>query len=369
MSKPIIALTIATLTCASASGYLWQEVREEREQSASLQQRITQLEDSLATASRNASPEPAPIAPAVKPADLPAEPSSPPTQPPSATLAAIASPGPVINAVPMRGNPMDPEMRRRFREGREQQLRMLKDPEYRDLMRAQQKISMGRMYSDLEPLLGLTEDESDRLLDVLAEQQLRTMEQQPSMGFAGEQMDHAAIQKQQKKYEELRRQNDAEVAQLLGPKFDEWKAYQTNGWSRSQVMRLRQTLSMSDQPLRQDQIKPLVEAIAYEQKQMGVGVPRNPNYQTQFGRDSQAQVRRSEEWLERTAQSQQRIRDGVSGLLTPKQFEQLQQQHAQELKMMELNVKQQRVRAEAQARGEIPPDAPGGFTPVESFSN
>jgi hypothetical protein len=134
-------------------------------------------------------------------------------------------------------------------------------------------------------------------------------------------------------------------------------------------MRLRQTLSVSNDPLRQDQIKPLVEAIAYEQKQMGVGAPRNRANFAQFGSDHQAQVRRSEEWLERTTQSQQRIRDAVSGLLTPNQFQQLQQQHAQELKMMELNIKQQRARADAQARGELPPpDVSGGFAPIESFS-
>jgi hypothetical protein len=73
--------------------------------------------------------------------------------------------------------------------------------------------------------------------------------------------------------------------------------------------------------------------------------------------DAQAQARMAEEMLERTAQSHERIRNAVSGLLSPSQFEQLQRQQEQELKMQELSVRQQRARADAIARGELQPDS------------
>jgi len=236
----------------------------------------------------------------------------------------------------------------------EQQQRMLDDPDYRELMREQNKLSMSRFYSDLGPMLGLTQDESERLLDVLAEQQLRNMEQRPvMMGMDGTPPDPNTLREQQLRFEEMRRKNDAELAQVLGAaKFAEWQDYQNNQWSRSQVMRLREGLALSDEPLRQDQVKPLVQAMAREQQQMQThsfgGVPRMRQM------DSASQAHLSEEWLERTTQSHQRIRDAVSGLLSPAQLQQLEAQQAQERKMQEINMRMQRARAaEAQVSGEI----------------
>jgi hypothetical protein len=264
---------------------------------------------------------------------------------------------------------MDPEVRRRLQENHEQQMRMLKDPEYRELMRSQQKVSMQRMYSDLEPLLGLSKDESDRLLDVLAEQSIRSMEQRPMWPSPdGGPPDENAILEQQRINQAQRRTNEAEIAAVLGPKYNQWQEYQNNGWARSQVSQLRQTLAITNEPIRSDQVKPLVEAIAREQQQMTRGF-RTPLPQGR-AMDAQTQVSLAEEMLERSAQSHQRIRDAVTGLLTPTQLEQLQHQHGQELKMQELSVKQQRARAEAQARGEIPPDAPtAAFNSVVTYSD
>jgi hypothetical protein len=264
---------------------------------------------------------------------------------------------------------MDPEVRRRLQENHEQQMRMLKDPEYRELMRSQQKVSMQRMYSDLEPLLGLSKDESDRLRDVLAEQSIRSMEQRPMWPSPdGGPPDENAILEQQRISQAQRRTNEAEIAEVLGPKYNQWQEYQNNGWARSQVSQLRQTLAITNEPIRSDQVKPLVEAIAREQQQMTRGF-RTPLPQGS-AMDAQTQVSLAEEMLERSAQSHQRIRDAVTGLLTPTQLEQLQHQHEQELKMQELSVKQQRARAEAQARGEIPPDTPtAAFNSVVTYSD
>jgi hypothetical protein len=99
-------------------------------------------------------------------------------------------------------------------------------------------------------------------------------------------------------------------------------------------------------------VKPLVEAIAREQKQLMTSRMTPPTLRN----DPMARARMAEEWLERTAESHERIRAAVSSLLTPAQYEQLERQQQQELKMQELSVRQQRARAEAQARGELPPD-------------
>jgi hypothetical protein len=370
MSRTVIALTIATLACGSASAYFWQELRDERKQTASLATKLTQLQRS--TSSRVPLSEPATTPPRAElnsPSPLKATaPAKPVAAAPVAGLA-TATPFFTANGMAMSGGRMDAEMRRRILENHEQQMRMLKDPEYRELMRSQHRMSMQRMYADLEPLLGLSKDESDRLLDVLAEQSIRSMEQRPMLpSLDGGPLDQNAVLEQQRLHQEQRRNNEAEIAAALGPKYNQWQEYQNNSWARSQVMQLRQTLSSTNEPIRSEQVKPLVEAIAREQKQLNQTLRHPPSQMRPM--DAQSQARFAEEWLERTAQSQQRIRDAASGLLTPTQLEQLQQQHEQELKMQELSVKQQRARAEAQARGEIPPDpAMGSLNSVVSYSD
>ena len=364
MNKLTIILLIAVIASASASVHFWRQLDEEREQRAALQTRIAELEEARpVVAATQSVPEPE-AAPSVGARS--AAPTVPNRSPPQAMIAAVG-PGPAVAS--SRLGVADAEMRQRMMDAREQQLRMLKDPEYRELMRTQQKHGMYQMYADLEPRVGLTKDESERLLDVLAEQSLRNMEEQQPM-FAssdGSPPSETEIRERQRMYEEQRRKNDAEVAAVLGPKFDEWQAYQKNSWSRMQVTQLRQALSTTDEPLRQEQMKPLVEAIAREQQHIMTPM-RSGAINTRP--DAASQARMAEEWLERTAQSHERVRTAVQGLLSPSQFEQLQRQQQQALKMQELNARQQRARADAQARGEIPPDSPPGvFGSSVTFSS
>jgi hypothetical protein len=354
MSKSVIALVVATLVCGSASAYLWQELRTEREQTQVLQARVTELEKTRASA-----PAIADARPAEFPAPAPVAGPEPETKPSVAkpAIAATVAPTPTATlafAGPnVRNGRMDPEMQRRMQENFDRQRAMLKDPEYRELMRDQQKMGMRRMYGDMETMLGLSKEEAERVMDVIAEQQVRSMEQRPHFGMDGTQPDQAAIREQQRVFEETRRKNEAELAAALGPKYGEWQEYQQSMWSRSQVMRLKETLAGSDEPLRQDQIKPLVQALAREQQQMQTNSVR-----AQYPNGSStpdAQLRMQEEWLERTAQSHERVRNAVSSLLSPAQLEQLQEQQEQERKMQELNLRMQRARAEeARARGEDP---------------
>ena len=356
MSKSVIALVVTTLACGTASAYFWQELREERAQSEVLQARVAELEKTLATPLAVTadvqpfgppSPEPA-AAPEPKPAAA---------KPVVAALGSTGAPATIAFTGPnMRnGGRMDPEMQRRMQESFERQRAMLKDPEYRELMRAQQKMGMRRMYGDMESMLGLSKEEAENVMDVLAEQQVRSMEQRPPMGMEGTR-DPAAFREQQRGLEDMTRQNEKDLAAALGSKYGEWQEYQQSFWSRSQVMRLKESLSGSNDPLRQDQIKPLVQALAREQQQMQINTARAQRTQFPNGPpSSEAQLRAQEEWLDRTTQSHERIRNAVSSLLSSSQMQELQQQQDQERKMQELNLRMQRARAEEmRARGEDP---------------
>jgi hypothetical protein len=351
MGKWILVLAIAAMTSAGAATFLWQELREERTRTTELQ---TQLEQAQRPSPSSAAPTDS------KPVELQAQtqtqqlPAAPPPSPPPTTPAFVAASGGFAIAPSGRPQAMDPEMRRRLIANREQQQRMLQDPEYRDLMRSQHKLGLRQAYGDLEPLLGLTSEEADRLLDVLAEQALRAMEG-PIMlpSFDGTPPGEAQRREQQRHFDAQRRQHEAEIAAVLGAKSGAWQEYQNNGWSRSQVSRLRTTLASTDEPLRQDQLKPLVDALAAEQKTF---MDAQRAFAHAAPQDPQSFIRLAEKRFELTVESQERTRAALSGLLSPSQLELLRQQQQQELKMQELGLRQQRARAEAQARGELPPD-------------
>jgi hypothetical protein len=356
MSKPVIGLVVATLMCGTASAYLWKELRTARTEAQTLQTRIAELERVQVAPPLTHSESPRNELPEPEPASEPGAAIKPPATQASPPQAAVFAAAPTIatNALARPPGRTDPEMRRRMQENFERQQAMLKDPEYRELMRAQQKMGMRRMYADMEMMMGLSKEEADRVRDVLAEQQLRSMEQRPFMApFDGSPPDQAAIREQQRVFEELKRKNDAELQAALGPKYSDWQAYQNSMWSRSQVMHLREALVGSAEPLREDQLKPLVQALSREQQQLQTNTVRAQHPAGLAG--PEAQLRMQEEWLERTAQSHERIRNAVSSLLTPTQMQQLQEQQDQERKMHELNLRMQRAQvAEAQARGEDP---------------
>lgn len=373
MSKSIIALVVSALACGSASAYLWSELRVEREQTQQLQARIAELERTRAHAPAEH------VAQQQFPPPLPQRAASgePPAEVKRALEARLAASFTAVNAagagaVSMRGGQMDPEMRKRMQQSMDQQRRMLQDPEYRELVRQQQIDGMQHMYGDLELMLGLSREEAARVLDVLAEQQLRSMDQQRPWAMDGSRPDEAAIREQQRVFAEMKRRNDAELAQVLGSKFGEWESYQQSMGARSQVTQLRQMLATSDEPLRQDQIKPLVAAIAREQQaQMNVNMNMRTRMYQSGPPNAEAQLRMQEEWAERQAETQQRIRDSVSGLLTPAQMQRLEEQHERERRSQEMQLRMQRARIkEAEARGEDPTSQHGTMiaTPAAGVS-
>ena len=354
MSKPIIMMLALTLVSSGASAYFWNALNTERESTQRLEQRLAQLEKVAIQR-----------APARVPATTPAQAEAPEPPPatrrvaPNAQARTGAPQAQAMFAVIPNGTRMaEGDTRRFMQEGREQQRRLLQDPEYRELMRAQQKYSMNHMYGDLEIMLGLTKEESERLRDLIAEQQMRQMENAPVFESApGVPPDQAKLREYQQRAEEIQRKNESEIAAMLGSKYSEWQSYQQNSGARMQVTRLRQALATSDEPLRPDQVKPLVDAVAQQQKQVEQETRLQMQPQAFRQMDSASRIRMQEEWLERHAQSNERIRDAVSSLLSPSQLERLTQQHDQEIKMQQVHLRMQRAQEEARARGELPAES------------
>lgn len=139
---------------------------------------------------------------------------------------------------------------------RERQRRILADPAYRAAALTEQRREMQSRYPGLASELGLSKEEADRFFNLLAEQSLQESEsawkKQP--GEDPQQQRRALAERQEQ-----------ERRQFLGEqRFQAWTEYVNSSSARALVGELRTQLATSSSPLRDEQVKPLVKALAAE---------------------------------------------------------------------------------------------------------
>jgi hypothetical protein len=345
MNRFIIVLAGTTLVFASASAYLWRQERAASEQNAVLQLRVEKLEGAQRTA-RAILPTPAaaPVAGAAPPD------SGPPLRP-----ARAPRPAPAVGAAAaVAGSDRKAAITFRPFFGSMRMDKLLADPEYREAMRAQERLAMSSRYPDLAEALHLQPEEAEKLMDLLTDQQVAAMGRQPTFRPDGT-PDENSIREWQKQMEQQQRDNQAQIASLLGDtQFQEWKDYQNSMGARMQVKQLRDTLGSSD-PLRADQVQPLVAAIAAEQLRYGAELQRNAGRAGKARSMSQSdQLSMMEQGLEQSTQYNQRMHDAAAPYLSARQQEQFDRMLNQNLEIQRITVRMVRARAEAEARGEAP---------------
>lgn len=354
MNKSIIALALGTLGFGSASAYLLGELRSEREQTQSLQARVEELERARPQ-QRNPFDRPQPPPPQVEPAPPSVQPPPPPRPQAGSmneTAVAVVSEPPVFSTRAV---------------ATERQRVLMQDPEYRKAMLAQQKLSMQRMYPDLRTALRLQPQEADRLIDLLAEQQLNMMTNQPPFrARGGPPPDPAELQQYQQQMQQQQRERDAQIASILGDsKLQEWQSYQKTLGARMQIRELRTELAEAGMPLREGQIEPLVNSIAAEQEWRAQDSIKYRGQLNALGNASPAaRVEMMEQNLERSAEYNRRLHDAAAPYLSNDQLRRFDAHMSQQLEQQRAGLMMMRAQQEAMARGDIP--TPGAGAPLRA---
>lgn len=99
----------------------------------------------------------------------------------------------------------------------------LKDPEYRRQVLAQSRVITKDSYPGLARQLGLSESEEERLLDLLADNQVARIAENP---FSGGSMDQQEFQESVRMIQEFNRREDESIRAMLGGKYGQWQTYQ-----------------------------------------------------------------------------------------------------------------------------------------------
>ena len=174
--------------------------------------------------------------------------------------------------------------------------RLRYSPAFQKMMRSQIRANNKRMYADIGTKLGLDKETANKLIDLLTDQQV------PDFNAPRDFNDPADWQRFQ---EEKQRQNQAQIAELLGSdKAVELQQYQESIPARMEVEMLARQLEGNDVALSNEQRQKLVDAYVQERQR----VPMPESYE---GMDAEAYQKSVSAWQDdynkRTAEEAARI--------------------------------------------------------------
>jgi hypothetical protein len=356
MNKLVLILLTTAIAFGATTLHLVRELRAERNSTQRLTARIAELEQATEAASTLPSPslpEPLPERATENPAATPS-----PAATPTPQLAAMAAVG-AISLSP-ENQPSGADRIRMMQEHAARERALLRDPDYREAMLTQHRAMVASSYPDLAKELDLSPDEAERLMTLLADQQLRAQENQ-NVSLVGGPLDPAAVQEMQRAAQAWQHTVDQEIAGLLGDdKHRAWKEYLSTLGVRYQVKELRDNLAGKGAPLRDDQLKPLQRALGETQRRQMEEWSRNPprahlTPANGLSTSVASQLAAQEETLQRQTAHQQHVRDSLASILTPEQLQYYEDEQNMQLRLQQAHLRMMRAQAEAEARGEIPP--------------
>ena len=372
MTKIALLLAIVAIGEGAVTLHLVNQLHAERANAQTLQARVTELESRAPQAAAGATFIAVPTQATVSPFTVGKKDGAPP--PPQAIAGVITSSDVhVASRVMPMAAPDQEAMREQMKQSMERQAALLRDPEYRDAMLAQQKMGLRQSSPNLTRDLDLSAEQADRLFSTLAEQQVRSMETTSPMMW-GEQPDPAKMQEYQRKAMEQQRANDTEVKRVLGDaKYREYQEYQSLSGVRWEADRMRTALADAGVPLEENLAKPMLKALQEQQQKMmeqmaaaaASSSTRNgfiaaPGVSAALVTGDAANVNMlgmQEKALEFQVQHQKRQREALAHVLTPEQLKVIEDEHKTQLQIQRAQIRTMRSQQEA---GLLEP-AQGGY--------
>jgi hypothetical protein len=172
-------------------------------------------------------------------------------------------------------------------------------------MRAQMKASMRRQYEDIGTALGLSQEQANKLIDVLTDPQSRMIADARKGPIDRATLMQAAA--------DAKARTDAAVAAVIGQdKLPQWEQYQKTMPERMQASMVREELQRMGTPISDDQRVQLVD-ILIEQHQL------NPRPEPQQGLPPEEMFQASTKWQD---ESDKAFLERARSVLTKEQYEQ-----------------------------------------------
>ena len=191
---------------------------------------------------------------------------------------------------------------------------MMKDPQMKEMIRAQQKMVLDQMYGPMLKNLNRPENEVDALKELLLQRQMALVEAGRSAMSASETERNASVEATKT----LKEDYDKRIKDLLGPQdYEVFQQYELTAPERMQLQMFKGSLP-ADAALTDQQESDLLAAMYEERK----AVPPSSLMNNKAPDPSQLTEENIAEALKQMEQLQKRYAERAAAILTPAQLEQ-----------------------------------------------
>jgi hypothetical protein len=309
---------------------LWRELRTERQANEELRTQFN-----VARLPGTAPAIPAPVTANVAPA----------------TLATVTAEAPVCKS-DSPSQPTQTGAANPVQNVRNRQNELMANPEYRKLRLAQQRLNVERNNRGLAEELGLSDNEANRLFDLLSENQLALMNEPQLLSVNGTQ-DRPGSEEMMRRRQALQREQDEALRAMLGGKYAQYQDYQQSRPARNQAMAIGTQLAQAGLPLTDAQIRSLTTVMRTEQQRQGQDPwTTAPAPAAVTPVDLDTRIKMMEESLKRTEDNNRRTIEAVAPHMSARQLatyrKQLEQQAAMNRISIKMQIEQQRLQAQPQ---------------------
>ncbi len=215
--------------------------------------------------------------------------------------------------------------------------KMMKDPAMREMMRSQQQSAIKMMYGGLFKQLNLAPEEKDKLMGILTDLQMKTVEN--AQGLFGNNPDAPDAKEKNQTIADFKKQADAEIKELLGDERNQqFKDYQANLGERMQIDQLQTRLQGENLPLQEQQAARLLEVMKLEKTAAPPPIPSDANENPAKLKDlmTSENIDRQIQWMN---DYNQRVLGRAAEFLTPEQLKSYREMQEQQAAMQQLGLK------------------------------
>jgi hypothetical protein len=314
MQKSTLLLTVTTVVAGVIAAYLWQQLDAERDHSAKLQARVSELES-----------RPPVVMPGISAPPQAALQSSPEESGPKPGPAAVS---PATSVRPAAIETLAANVVNS----------LTRDPEYCALQKSQLRLQIPRAFPDVDTELGLSPKENEALMNLLIKQQ-EGAPGNPCGGGGNTPITAESIAA-------LERSQQAEIQKLLGARYSAWQEYQVTVEGRRRINDLRATMSTSGTPLTDAQVRPLLATVVAETKRRKA---ETDALGTAPNGDLRARLEMEEKNLKILEDSYTRVQASAQGYLAPEQMAVMKNAQAQQLMSRRSTLRAMRMQLESGA--------------------